>query len=94
MVRGLLRRADDRAGVGSGTSPDTPGDFIAVLLFDRSTEIFSQNDVETVVRAGAAALWDSVRPSACFSAATLAKRTMFVPRATPWRPGSRTWGQR
>ncbi|HWM01715.1 MAG TPA: AraC family transcriptional regulator [Actinophytocola sp.] len=59
---------------------ETPGDFIAVLLVDRGTEIFTQNDVETVVTAGTAALWDSVRPAACFSAATLVKRTMFVPR--------------
>jgi AraC family transcriptional regulator, positive regulator of tynA and feaB len=59
---------------------ETPGDFIAVLLVDRGTEIFTQNDVETVVTAGTATLWDSVRPSACFSAATLVKRTMFVPR--------------
>ena len=59
---------------------ETPGDFIAVLLVDRGTEIFTQNDVETVVTAGTAALWDSVRPSACFSAATLVKRTIFVPR--------------
>ena len=59
---------------------ETPGDFIAVLLVDRGTEIFTQNDVETVVTAGTAALWDSVRPSACFSAATLVKRTMFFPR--------------
>jgi len=59
---------------------ETPGDFIAVLLVDRGTEIFTQDDVETAVPAGTAALWDSVRPSACFSAATLVKRTMFVPR--------------
>jgi AraC-like DNA-binding protein len=59
---------------------ETPGDYIAVLLVDRGTEIFTQNDVETVVTAGTAALWDSVHPSACFSAATLVKRTVFVPR--------------
>jgi AraC family transcriptional activator of tynA and feaB len=59
---------------------ETPGDFIAVLLVDSGTEIFTQNDVETVVPAGTATLWDSVRPAACFSAATLVKRTMFVPR--------------
>jgi len=59
---------------------ETPGDFIAVLLVDRGTEIFTQYDVETTVPASTAVLWDSVRPSACFSAATLVKRTMFVPR--------------
>jgi AraC family transcriptional activator of tynA and feaB len=59
---------------------ETPGDFIAVLLVDRGVEIFTQNDVQTTVTPGTATLWDSVRPSACFSAATLVKRTMFVPR--------------
>ena len=59
---------------------ETSGDFIAVLLVDRGTEIFTQNDAETVVTTGCAAMWDSVRPSACFSAATLVKRTMFIPR--------------
>jgi AraC-like DNA-binding protein len=59
---------------------ETPGDYIAVLMVDRGTEIFTQNDVETVVTPGTVALWDSVRPAACFSAATLVKRTMFVPR--------------
>jgi AraC-like DNA-binding protein len=59
---------------------ETPGDFIAVLLVDRGTEIFTQDAVETAVTPGTAALWDSVRPSACFSAATLVKRTIFIPR--------------
>ena len=53
-----VRRMTGRRGVRD--IRETPGDFIAVLLVDRGTEIFTQNDVETAVPAGTAALWDSV----------------------------------
>ncbi|MFD9667643.1 helix-turn-helix domain-containing protein [Rhodococcus sp. NPDC059968] len=60
---------------------DTPGEYVALLMVHHGTEILAQQGRSTEVPAGTAALWDGVRPVECFSAASLVKSTMFVPRA-------------
>ncbi|RZL74170.1 MAG: AraC family transcriptional regulator [Rhodococcus sp. (in: high G+C Gram-positive bacteria)] len=60
---------------------NTPGEYVALLIVHHGTEILAQQGRTAEVRAGAAALWDGVRPVECFSAATLVKSTMFIPRA-------------
>ncbi|WP_009476373.1 helix-turn-helix domain-containing protein [Rhodococcus sp. JVH1] len=60
---------------------NTQGEYAAVLMVHSGTEILTQQGRTTEVRAGTAALWDGVRPVECFSAATLVKSTMFIPRA-------------
>ena len=61
---------------------NTQGEYAAVLMVHSGTEILTQQGRTTEVRAGTAALWDGVRPVECFSAATLVKSTMFIPRAS------------
>ena len=58
----------------------TPGEYTAVLMVHSGMEILTQCGESTRVPAGTAALWDGVRPVECFSADTLVKDTMFVPR--------------
>ena len=50
-------------------------------MVHHGTEILAQQGRSTEVPAGTAALWDGVRPVECFSAASLVKSTMFIPRA-------------
>lgn len=64
----------------SGELRRTPGEFVAVLLVERGTEVLVQQGRTAEVRAGGAALWDGVRPVECSTAGGLSKRTLFVPR--------------
>ncbi len=59
----------------------TPGEYVAVLMVHRGTEVLVQEGRTAEVTAGRAALWDGVRPVECFTGGTLVKHTMFVPRA-------------
>ena len=59
---------------------DTPGEYVALLMVHQGTEVLTQRGGSATVTAGTAALWDGVRPVDCFSATTLVKSTMFVPR--------------
>lgn len=65
---------------GSREIRDTPGDFIAMLMVRRGTEVFTQHERCAEIKPGTAALWDSARPAQCFSVSTLDKRTLFLPR--------------
>jgi len=58
----------------------TPGEFVALLMVHRGTEILVQNGRTTKVTPGTAALWDGVRPVECFTDGPLVKHTVFVPR--------------
>ena len=58
----------------------TPGEFVAVLMVNRGTEYISQHGRTAEVGAGAAALWDGVRPVECYTPGRLVKQTYFVPR--------------
>lgn len=59
----------------------TPGEYVAVLMVHRGTEVLVQHGRTAEVSAGTAALWDGVRPVECFTAKGLVKHTMFVPRS-------------
>ena len=58
----------------------TPGEYVALLMVHQGTEVLTQHGGSATVTAGTAALWDGVRPVDCFSAKTLVKSTMFIPR--------------
>ncbi len=58
----------------------TPGEFVGVLMLEQGSQVLVQQGRTAEVRAGAAALWDGVRPLEAFSDGQLVKRTMFVPR--------------
>jgi AraC-like DNA-binding protein len=49
-------------------------------MVHQGTEVLTQHGGSATVTAGTAALWDGVRPVDCFSAKTLVKSTMFIPR--------------
>lgn len=58
----------------------TPADYMALLMVKDGTELFTQDDSCAEVTPGSATLWDSTRPAECFSASTLRKHTLFIPR--------------
>jgi AraC family transcriptional activator of tynA and feaB len=58
----------------------TDGEFIAVLLVRRGTEVFTQSDRKTIVAEGTAVIWDGVRAAECYTAGHLDKFTFFLPR--------------
>jgi AraC family transcriptional regulator, positive regulator of tynA and feaB len=58
----------------------TPGEFVGVLMVEQGSQVLVQRGRSADVRAGAAALWDGVRPLEAFSEGRLVKRTMFIPR--------------
>jgi AraC family transcriptional regulator, positive regulator of tynA and feaB len=58
----------------------TPGEFVGVLMVEHGSQVLVQQGRSAHVRAGAAAMWDGVRPLEAFSEGRLVKRTMFIPR--------------
>jgi AraC family transcriptional activator of tynA and feaB len=58
----------------------TDGEYLAVLLVQQGTEVFTQNDRKAIVGRGTAVIWDGVRPAECYAASHLDKITFFLPR--------------